>query len=257
MASGLSDERIRELIADAHQDIHLAVPLRTIERSARREPRRRLALVAAAVAVIAAVSAGFWVLGTGGDNAMPMPGDTASPTPANGKPPRPTSSATHPLDRCADYVRAELAGLDAPEVYKHVPPPLRFELTLIASQLGLLLYADESGQVACWLTPDMVTVAVNSSDLTTNRPSHPVGRLSNTASAHGRDPLAAYTFGRVPVGTTRVEVYFPDGSKLDAQLFGEWYVLTATGEASHRFAEITKVLAYTPNQVLTLPVEHG
>jgi len=243
----LSDERLRELIADAYQDVHLAVPLRTIERSAAREPRRRLALAAVAVAVIAAVSAGFWVLRPGADHALPVPGESATSTP--GKPPRPSSSATTAEGRCADYVQAELGWVAA--------PPLRFNVTLIESQLSLLVYAEGPAEVACWLTPDFATVAVNTSNLTTNRPAHQVGQLSNTASAHGRDPLAAYTFGRVPAGTTRVEVYFPDGSKLEAQLKDGWYIASATGEASHRFSEITKVMAYTPTQTYTQAVEHG
>jgi hypothetical protein len=52
-------------------------------------------------------------------------------------------------------------------------------------------------------------------------------------------------------------VYFPDGNKIDARLVDGWHIATATGEASHRFSEITKVMAYTPTQVYTQAVEHS
>jgi hypothetical protein len=52
-------------------------------------------------------------------------------------------------------------------------------------------------------------------------------------------------------------VYFPDNTAVPAQLADGWYVAWVTGQASHRFADITKVVAYTPAQVYTQAVGHG
>ncbi|HZN18162.1 MAG TPA: hypothetical protein VFB84_08260 [Micromonosporaceae bacterium] len=260
MASQLSDDRLRELVAQAYRETHLAVPLSTIESAARhRPPRHRLLALAATAAAVVAVAVGASVLLSGQVDPVPQPGGTpGSSAPGAGKPPRPTSTATAAAGRCADYALPELRRTESvlPEDRAELPP-LRFERTLLASQLSLLLYADERVQVACWLTPESGTVAVNSSDLTTNRPAHPAGQLSNSASAYGSDPVAAYSFGRVPAGTTRVEIYFPGGGKVQAQLVDGWYLAWATGEAAHRFSDITKVVAYAPNETYVQAVEHG
>ncbi|HET8684580.1 MAG TPA: hypothetical protein VFM54_22325 [Micromonosporaceae bacterium] len=261
MASQLSDDRLRELVVQAYREVRLPVALSTIESAARRRPRHRLLALAATAVAVVAVAVGASTLLPGQVGPGPQPGGTPTAGPSSpdgGKPPRPTSTATTAAGRCAGYALPELRQTESvlPEDRAELPP-LRFQLTLIESRLSLLLYAEERVQVACWLTPESGTVSVNSSNLTTNRPAHPAGQLSNSASAHGGDPVAAYSFGRVPAGTTRVEVYFPDGSKVPAQLANGWYVAWATGEAAHRFSDITKVVAYTPNETYTQAVEHG
>jgi hypothetical protein len=170
-----------------------------------------------------------------------------------GKPPRPSSSATTPRGRCADFAAPELAQEGLTEL-----PPLRFEVEPVPGRLRLLVYADDSGSTACRLGEEQHSVQVGASDLTTAmRPSFPPGGLSNASSAFGSDPAAAYTLGRAPVGVTRVEVHFPGGVVRDAQVDGEWYLLTGAGQESYDFAEITKIVAVTPDGRKELPVEHG
>lgn len=263
MAARMSDEQLRELIVEAYREEALPMATAQIEQSARRRWHlsRRLALPAVASA-IAAVAVGLWaVLPHGGGplpGGLPSTSSTATPAAPSGKPPRPTSSAATAAGRCADYAAAELAISNSlPAADRRTLPPLRFNLILVDRQLSLLLYADEQVEVACWLTPQDASVTVNSSNLTINKPAHPAGQLSNSASAHALEPAAAYSFGRVPAGTTRVEVYFPDNTAVQAQLADGWYVAWATGQASYRFAEITKIVAYTPNQTYVQAVEHG
>ncbi|HET8659319.1 MAG TPA: hypothetical protein VFM55_10025 [Micromonosporaceae bacterium] len=259
MASQLSDDQLRELVVHAYREVRLPVTLSTIESAARRRPRPRLLALAATAVAVVAVAVGASVLLPGQVGPGLQPGGTpGSSAPGAGKPPRPTSTATTAAGRCADYALAELRQTESvPPEDRAELPSLRFELTLIEPQLSLLLYAEERVQVACWLTPESGTVSVNSSNLTTNRPAHPVGQLSNSSSAYGGEPVAAYSFGRVPAGTTRVEIYFPDGSKVPAQLADGWYVAWATGAAAHRFSDITKVMAYTPDETYVQAVEHG
>ncbi|WP_155371571.1 hypothetical protein [Catellatospora vulcania] len=250
----LDDDRLADLIREAHRDTHLAVPLARVTGA---RPRRRpgpllLATTAVAVGVMVIVLGAAWLL-LGG---APLPVEPAAPTESAlppGKPPRPSSSATTAQGRCADYAAGELAGAGLTEL-----PPLRFEAEPVPGQLRLLLYADDRGSTACWLGAEQHSVQVGVSDLTTAmRPSFPPGRLSNASSAYGSEPAAAYTFGRAPVGVTRVEVHFPGGVVREAQVDGEWYLLAATGQESYGFAEITKIVAVTPGGRQELPVQHG
>jgi len=261
MASQLSDDRMRELVVQAYREVHLPVALSTIESAARRRPRHRVLVLAAAAAAVVTVAVAASVLLPGWVDPGPQLGGTPAAVPSppgSGKPPRPTSTATTAAGRCADYALPELRQTESVPLEDRAElPPLRFELTLVEPQLSLLLYAEERVQVACWLTPESGTVAVNSSNLTTNQPVYPAGQLSNSASAYGGEPVAAYSFGRVPDGTNRVEIYFPDGSKVPAQLAHGWYVAWATGAAAHRFSAITKVMAYTPTLTYVLEVMHG
>lgn len=250
----LDDDRLAELVREAHRDTFLAVPLSRVTGARARRP---FPLLLAATAVVAALvtvillGAG-WVMSGG----APLPVEPAVPTESAlpvGKPPRPSSSATTARGRCADFAVPELAQEGLTEL-----PPLRFEVEPVPGRLRLLLYADDRGSTACWLGEEQHSVQVGASDLTTvMRPSFPPGRLSNASSAFGSQPAAAYTFGRAPVGVTRVEVHFPGGVVREAQVDGEWYLLTASGEASYDFSEITKIVAVTPDGRTELPVEHG
>lgn len=255
-----TDEELCELIAQAYEDVHLPLPLGAIETAGRRRRRRSL-LVAATAGAVTAAAIGTWVTMGPERSAGPLPGDqpttSASVAPA-GKPPRPTSSATTAVGRCADYALTELARSETVRDEDRTSlPPLRFNLVIIDGQLSLLMYASEAVEVACWLTPDGAVVTVNSSNLTTNRPVHTAGRLSNSSSANGQDPFASYTFGRTPPGTRRVEVHFSGGETIQAQIAGDWYIAWAAGEPAYRFDEITEIVAYTPAGKHTLPVLHG
>lgn len=253
----LDDDRLSALIREAHQDTHLAVPLARITagRARRRPAVAVLAAVAALVCVVAIGTA--WLLLGGGDPHGLEPGRPSQPAPqgpdALGKPPRPTTAATTPQGKCADYAAPELAAAQL-----SVLPPLRFEVELIPGELRLLVYADAAGSTACWLGREQQSVEVNLSMLTTvMNPTHPPGRLTNVSSAWGRQPPAAYTFGRVPAGTTSVQVHFPGGVTRDARVVGEWYLFAAAGDASGPFSEITEITAVTPAGPRSLPVEHG
>jgi hypothetical protein len=263
MTTGHSDERLRELIIDAYRDVHLPVPLSDIERSTGRRPFRRLAVVAAAGSLAGAVLVSGWLLLPGEDPVTPSPG--ASPTPSadasGGKPPRPTSSANTAAGICVDFAAPELAAAErlAP-ADRNALPPLRFDRTLIEGSLRLLLYANERVEVSCWVTPlgaIGATVDVNTSNLTIDPVQHLPGQLTNSSTAYGQDPAAAYTFGRTPAGVTRVEVEFPDGSRIPAEVVDGWYLATAVGDASYRFADITRILAHAPEQTYTRPIRHG
>ncbi|GAA2385881.1 hypothetical protein Cme02nite_72960 [Catellatospora methionotrophica] len=248
----LDDERLAELVRGAHRDTHLAVPLaRIIGARPRPRPLTVLALAAGVLVGVVLLGLGFLLVAAPpsyDEPAVPLP--SASPP---GKPPRPSSSATTAPGRCADYAAGELAtaGLTA-------LPPLRFEVEPLPGRLRLLIYADDRGSAACWLGGEQHVVEVGGSNLTTAmRPAYPPGRLSNASSAWGLDPPAAFTFGRVPAGVTRVEVHFPGGVTREAQVDGEWYLLAATGRQAHEFSEITKIVAIGPGGRAELPVEHG
>lgn len=245
----LNDENLTRMIRDAHQAT-LRVPLSSI--TGRKRVRRLNFAVAvpAGAAVIAALAVGaFGVFGGAPTGTRP---DLMATEPT-GKPPRPSSAAETAHGRCVDYADNELfdRGMDA-------LPPLRFHTVVVEGQLELLMYADDNGDVACWLTPDFGVVSVGSSDLTTAvRPLHPAGKLTNSSSAYGRDPIAAYSFGRVPAGTTRVEIKFPDGSAVAAQLKDGWYLYTATASAAERLSEVTAIEATVNGTKQTLSITHG
>lgn len=246
------DERLAELVRAAHRDTHLTVPLaRIIGARPRLRPFAVLALAMGVVVGVVLLGSAFLLLAAPPSHEEPaLPRPSAS---AQGKPPRPTSSATTARGRCADYAVAELAQSGLTEL-----PPLRFEVEPVPGQLRLLMYADDSGSTACWLGAEQHSVQVGVSDLTiAMRPSHPPGRLSNASSAFGSEPAAAYTFGRAPEGVTRVEVHFPGGVVREAQVDGEWYLLTGAGQESYDFSEITKIVAVTPDGARELPIQHG
>ena len=246
-----NDENLARMIRDAHRAT-LRTPLSAVV--VRRRVRwQRLAVIATAAAVIA-VSAVFAVTGlaTGGSQpADTRPGPVSVTT--EGKPPRPSSTAGSAHDRCTADSRTELR-----EHGIHALPPLRFDRTVVDGQLELLMYADGDGDVACWLTPDQSVVSARSSDLTTApEPSHPAGVLTNSSSAYAQDPIAAYSFGRVPPGTSKVEITFPDGRGEAAEIEDGWYLYTATADAAHRLADVTAIVATVDGTTQTLPITHG
>lgn len=243
----LDDEDLARMIRDAHRTT-LSTPLSTVV-GRRRVPWQRFAMTATAAAVIAVSAVGaVAVLGTEGD----PPAGPVSVLPT-GKPPRPSSTASAPHDRCVEDAQTELLenGLDA-------LPPQRFDKAVVPGELELLMFADDDGDVACWLSPDHSVINVRSSDLTTAiQPPHPAGELTNSSSAYGQEPVAAYSFGRVPPGTTKVEIMFPDGGPETADLQDGWYLYTATGEAAHRLSEVTSIVATVNGMSDTLPITHG
>jgi hypothetical protein len=248
-----TDAELREMVREAYRDLDMRTPLARIERSARVRPRRRLVATAAAAsvaAVLLAVGMSLGRIGWDGYEFVDVPPSPSVGPSAESKPPRPTSSATTASGRCVDYTRQEYGGAVA-------LPPLRFDVALSDRAHRLLLFADERTEYACWLTPEGGTVARNTSNLTTNQPSHPIGQLSNSSSANGAEPFAAYTFGRAPGGTTQVEVHFPYGPPTVATLAGGWYLATATGQAAYSFSDITEIVAYGKTGPTSLPVPHG
>jgi len=246
----LDDETLTRMIRNAHQDT-LRIPLSAIVRRRQRHRRLLAVVVSVGVAVIAAIAVGTISVVVDRPPADTQPGVvTVEPT---GKPARPSSTAHSAPERCADYATNALVeeGMDA-------LPPLRFQTVVVPNQLDLLMYADDSGDVACWLTPSAGVVSVRTSDLTTAvRPTHPVGALTNSSSAYGQDPVAAYSFGRVPPGTTRVEIDFPDGEAVVAQLKDGWYLYAAAASAAQRLSEVTTIVATVNGVTHTLPVTHG
>ena len=116
----------------------------------------RVRLVFAAVVAVMVVTVGSWLLigrNDGGDGqvpASPLPSTSEQP---QGKPPRPTSSSTTDAGRCMDYVRAEL---DASQQSGVAVPPLR--LTLGEGQTRLLIFADDTVAITCWLADDAFAV---------------------------------------------------------------------------------------------------
>jgi len=245
----MDDESLTRMIRDAHRET-LRTPLSAIVGRRRRRWRNLAVVASAGLAVIAAVAVGtISIIGR-------QPADTGSGVASvepTGKPARPSSAAHSAPERCVDYATGELfeQGMDA-------LPPLRFQTVVVQDQLDLLIYADDGSDVACWLTPTGGVVSAGTSDLTTTvRPTHPVGTLTNSSSAYGQDPFAAYSFGRVPPGTTGVEITFRDGQAEVAQLKDGWYLYTATAAAAHRLSEVTAVVATVNGVKETLAVTHG
>lgn len=250
--SEYDDGRLADLIREAHRDTHLAVPLSRITAPRPHRPLRLVVVAAAAVLVCVVLLGTAWLLLGGQPIGLQpaLPAPSAAPT---GKPPRPSSSAATALGRCADLAVPELAAAGMTEL-----PALRFEREVVPGGLRLLVFADEERNVACWLAAEQHSVDVDQSNLTTDMdPAHPPGRLSNVSASWGSDPAAAYTFGRVPDGTARVEVHFPGGVVREADLARGWYLLTGAGEDSDAFSEITKIVAITSDGRQELPVRHG
>jgi hypothetical protein len=246
----MDDESLTRMIRDAHRET-LRTPLSAIVRRRQRRWLSGAMVVSVGAAVIVAVAIGTISVVTGHQSTDPQSGVGAvAPT---GKPARPSSSADSATERCVDYATDELfeQGIEA-------LPPLRFQTVVVQNQLDLLMYADDSGDVACWLTPTSGVVSAHRSDLTTTvRPSHPAGTLTNSSSAYGQEPFAAYSFGRVPPGATQVDITFPDSNAEVAQLKDGWYLYTATAAAAHRLSDVTAIVATVNSVRQTLPVMHG
>jgi len=258
MDTELRDEPLVDLIVRAYQDEHLAVPRADIEHRGHWSIRYRrvlLATTAAAAVTVLAGTVGWFFAGPAGPLQPATP--TTEPTTGNGKPVRPTSTATTDLGRCTDYGRVELGRAESVAQGDRTElPPLRFTRPAQAGAPALLIFATEQVTVACWLDGELWSISVNSSDMTTTMTlRHPPGRISNATSS-GPEGFA-YTFGRVPAGTTEVTIEFSSGPTLPAQLAGEWYLAFAAGDQVDRFAEINRIVASTPTGTQSLPVRHG
>jgi hypothetical protein len=167
-----------------------------------------------------------------------------------GKPARPTSSSTTDAGRCVDYVRAEL---DASQRNGQAIPPLR--LTLGDSQTRLLIFADDSAAITCWLSGD--TFAVNGSPTAFSANAYPAGHLSYSSEDSGHD-WGGVAFGRAPAGTTKVSIAFASGPDVEATISGEWFgYFAAPGPESGRLAEATIVTAATPTADVSQPIHHS
>ena len=252
------DEQLFEAVRGAYRDVHLRVPLADIQRRGRRTPQwilapGRMRLACAAAAAVTVVIVGSWLLlGQGEGRGGQMP---ASPLPSTseqtqGKPARPTSSSTTDAGRCTDYVLAEL---DASQHSGQAVPPLR--LTLGEGQTRLLIYADDSIAITCWLSGD--TFAVQGSPTAVNANAYPAGQLSYSSEDSGHD-WGGVAFGRAPAGTTKVTISFPSGPDAVATISGEWFAYFAPpGPDNNRLADATKVTAATPTGDLSQLIQHG
>jgi hypothetical protein len=171
------DEQLFEAVRGAYRDVHLRVALADIQRRGHRTPQwifapGRMRLAFAAAAAVTVMTVGSWLLlgrseGDGGQvPASPLP-STSEQVP--GKPTRPTSSSTTDAGRCTDYVQA---ALDASQHGGQAMPPLR--LTLGQGQTRLLIYADDSIAITCWLSGD----ARPGSPTAVNANAHLAGQLS-------------------------------------------------------------------------------
>jgi hypothetical protein len=242
MTHRLSEDRLRDLIVDAYEDVHLTVPLSQIRSAAqakRRRTNRQLVAVAAAVAVTAGSLVAVSRL------TAPDSGTAEADTAVAGWPPVRTFETT-----AAD-------GCEPEGTF----PPFRIEAAVDPANLTVRVYADERLQLTC-LTGDAVppsgthhyAVAYRSADQL-----YPAGQLSNNTSHQVLGEVdVAMSFGRAPAGTTRVEVVFGDGSRMDAQLKGEWYLLVASGKAAgERFSTVRQAVAHTPNGVVTEDIPQG
>lgn len=263
----IEDGRLGELIRQAYQNDHLLIEAREITQIRRRRPARWVTVsalgVLVAVVLVGTAVVGKSILGEPGGSARPvMPGTagpTAQPGPSisPGGKVRPSSTATTPVGRCTDYAMFELAAAGLSTQERWQMPPLRFQRTVVKGEVDLLLFASDTAQVACWITPSGVTTSVNASMMDTGDATHPAGTLSYSSGASGLDPMAAFAFGRVPKGVNKVKIFYPDNSSTTAVLANGWYVVTASGAAGHRLAEVTKVVGYAPGQEYTTPVYHG
>ncbi|HEX6871998.1 MAG TPA: hypothetical protein VF163_12935 [Micromonosporaceae bacterium] len=253
------DEQVFEAVRGAYRDVRLGRALADIQRRHRRAPQRilvpgpRIRLVGAAAAAVMAVTVGSWLLigrsdGGGGQvPASPLPSTSEQ---ARGKPPRPTSTSTTDAGRCMDYVRAEL---DASNSGGHDIPPLR--LALGEGQTRLLIFADDSVAITCWLSGD--TFAVGGNPTAVNANAYPPGQLSYSSEDSGHD-WGGGAFGRVPAGTTTVTISFPSGPDVVVTVSGEWFgYFTPPGPYNDRLADATKVSAATPSGEVSQPIQHG
>jgi hypothetical protein len=252
------DEQLFEVVRGAYADVQLRVALADIQRRRRRTPQwifvpGRVRLVFAAVVAVMVVSIGSWLLigridrGSGQVPTGPLPSTSEQP---RGKPPRPTSTSTTDAGRCMDYVRAEL---DASQQSGVAVPPLR--LTLGEGQSRLLIFADDSMAITCWLSDD--AFAVQGSPTAVNATEYPAGQLSYSSEDSGHD-WGGVAFGRIPLGTTTVIISFPSGPDVVAAISGEWFGYFAMpGPDSSRLADATKVTAATPNGEVSRTIQHG
>jgi hypothetical protein len=252
------DERLLEAVRGAYRDVHLRVPLADIQRRGRRAPQwisapSRMRLVFAAAVAVTVLTLGSWLLlgrtdGDGGQ--MPADSPPSASEQAREKPSRPTSSSTTDAGRCVDHVQAEL---NSSQPGGQATPPLR--LTLGESQTRLLIFADDSVAITCWLSGD--TFAVQGSPTAVNARAYPAGRLSYSSEDSGHD-WGGVAFGRAPAGTTDVTISFPSGPDAVATLSGEWFGYFAPpGPDNNRLADATKVTAATPTGDVSQPIQHG
>jgi len=251
------DEQLLAAVRDAYRDVHLRVPLADIQRRGRRAPQwiwspSRLQLVFAAAVAVTVLTLGSWLLlgRTGGGGRLPAGPLPSTSEQAQGKPGRPTSSATTDAGRCADYIQAEL---NASQRDGQATPPLR--LALGDGQTRLLIFADDSVAITCWLSGD--TFAVQGSQTAVNATAYPAGQLSYSSEDSGHD-WGGVAFGRAPAGTTKVTVSFPSGPDAVATISGEWFAYFAPpGPDNVRLADATKVTAVTPAGDVSRPIQHG
>jgi len=249
------DEQLFDAVRDAYRDVWMPVAVADIQRRSRRggawmlpTMRLRVALAAAAVAL---VIVGTWALvGPGGSGGRSSPGDPTSsaPTTRVGKPARPTSTASTDAGRCADYLRAEL---DLSGVGQIPPHRLSFD----HDQTRLRVYATDDFAVTCWLSGDLF--AIGGSPTAVDSGTYPPGQLSYRSEDSGREWGGA-AFGRVPPGTTEVTISFPTGPDVTATMVGEWYgYLAPPGPESHRLATATRVTAATGTGNVNRVIQHG
>ena len=177
------DEELFELVRGAYRDLRLHVPLADIQRRRRRAAQwvfapGRLRIVLAAAAAVMAVTVGSWLFigrSDGGSGHVPTSPLPSTSEQAHGKPARPTSSSTTDAGRCMDYVRAEQdASLNGGQAI----PQLR--LTLGEGPTRLLIFADDSVAITCWLSGD--GFAVQGSPTAVNANAYPPGRLSYSSA---------------------------------------------------------------------------
>jgi hypothetical protein len=252
------DEQLLEAVRGAYRDVHLRVPLADIQRRGRRTPRwisspSRTQLVLAAAVATTVLTLGSWLLlgrTDGGGGQMPAGPLPSASERAQEKPGRPSSSSTTDAGRCVDYVEAEL---NSSQPGGQAIPPLR--LTLGEGPTRLLIFADDSVAITCWLAGD--TFAVQGSPTAVNARAYPAGQLSYSSEDSGHD-WGGVAFGRAPAGTTTVTISFPSGPAAVATISGEWFAYFAPpGPDNNRLADATKVTAATPTGDVSRPIQHG
>jgi hypothetical protein len=228
----MDDTRMRELVVDAYRDVQLDVPLATIEGAAART-RPRTVAAAAAGAMVVALGAGVY-FGTAGPAPVTAPFAAASASTASTVGPEMVVSGAGP---------------------SFAIPPLRFSVDL--DGFTIKVHADERAEVD----------TVERADRSRPQPmalwiadwrggyAHPAGQLSNhTSTIIQGDFRAGLSFGRAPVGTTKVEIHLAGGGTVEARLSGEWYLAVATGDAGRALATASSVVATTPSGTVSIPV---
>lgn len=204
-------------------------------------------MASSAVLVLAATVSGvFWLGGGGPAQTGDEPSPSGSPVISfSGKPPRPSTNALDDEGRCRDIAMQEDPSLMA-------LPPLRFEVG--NPRLRLRVYGDQARSLVCWATPERVDI----DGPTMNVDAPVVGGLSYVSLGQGTGP-AAVAFGRMPAGTTKVELTHPNpGGPLAAQLGEGWWIYWVPDTSTAvDLSEVIKVTAYTPTGTQSIPIQHG